>query len=172
MAAIDPNAPPSTPRPTKPLISTGPYLVSIKWAEKTLSQKDTPRITFTYEIVAGEHKGKTYKEDAYLTAGSLWKVQTIAKAAGVKRAFDPDNGRDLLDAFVGKQLKIVISEDNWTDASGTEREGRKISVFESLDPEIKKQMDAERQARFGGKGTGPAAGNAPRNMAAEDEVPF
>jgi hypothetical protein len=169
MAAIDPNAPASTPRPTKALLPTGPYLVSIKWAEKTLSNKGTPRIAFQYEIVAGEHKGKVYREDAYLTSGSLWKVQTLAKAAGVKRAFDPDNGRDLLDAFVGKQLKIVISEDNWTDNTGAEREGRKISVFESLDPEVKRQMDAERQARFGGKGTGPAAGTSARN---DDEVPF
>lgn len=169
MAAIDPNAPASTPRPTKALLPTGPYLVSIKWAEKTLSNKGTPRISFQYEIVAGEHKGKVYREDAYLTSGSLWKVQTLAKAAGVKRAFDPDNGRDLLDAFVGKQLKIVISEDNWTDNNGAEREGRKISVFESLDPEVKRQMDAERQARFGGKGTGPSAGTSARN---DDEVPF
>lgn len=169
MAAIDPNAPASTPRPTKALTPTGPYLVSIKWAEKTLSNKGTPRITFTYEIVAGDHKGKTYKEDAYLTAGSLWKVQTLAKAAGVKKAFDPDNNRELLDCFVGKQLKIVLSEDNWTDNTGAEREGRKISVFESLDPEIKRQMDAERKARFGDKGGAPANGTSARN---EDEVPF
>jgi hypothetical protein len=163
MAAIDPNAPASTPRPTKALIPVGPYLVSVKWVEKTLSNKGTPRLSFQYEIVAGEHKGKIYREDAYLTAGSLWKVQTLAKAAGVKRAFDPDDGRDLLDAFVGKQLKIVLSEDNWTDNTGSEREGRKISVFESLDPEVKRQMDAERQARFGGKGNGPAAGTSQRD---------
>jgi len=176
MAAIDPNAPAAvTPRKTRELLAVGPYLVSIKWAEKSISNKGTPRITFTYEVVAGDHKGKTHREDAYLTEGSKWKVQTLAKAAGVKKAFDPDNNRELLDTFLGKQLKIVLALD---DSRPDGQEDRKISAFESLDPEIKKVMDAERKARFGGSGGATATAAAPRTgviaveSESEDEVPF
>lgn len=176
MAAIDPNAPAATtPRKPRELLAAGPYMVSIKWAEKTLSNKGTPRITFTYEVVAGDHKGKTHREDAYLTAGSMWKVQTLAKAAGVKKAFDPDNNRELLDTFIGKQLKIVLALD---DSRPDGQEDRKISAFESLDPEIKRVMDAERKARFGGSGGTTTAAAAPRTGViaveneSEDEVPF
>jgi len=150
-------------------------MVSIKWAEKTHSNKGTPRITFTYDVIAGDHKGKTHREDAYLTEGSKWKVQTLAKAAGVKKAFDPDNNRELLDTFLGKQLKIVLALD---DSRPDGQEDRKISAFESLDPEIKKVMDAERKARFGGSGGTNTAAAAPRTgviaveSESEDEVPF
>lgn len=176
MAAIDPNAPAAaTPRKARELLPAGPYMMSIKWAEKSLSNKGTPRITFTYEVIAGDHKGKTHREDAYLTEGSIWKVQTLAKAAGVKKAFDPDIARDLIDTFVGKQLKIVLSVD---DSRPDGQEDRKISAFESLDPEIKKVMDAERKARFGGSGGATVTSTAARvgvvsvESQSEDEVPF
>ena len=174
MAAIDPNAPAATtPRKARELLPAGPYMVSIKWAEKTVSNKGTPRITFTYEVVAGDHKGKTVREDAYLTEGSIWKVQTLAKAAGVKKAFDPDNNRELIDTFVGKQLKIVLSVD---DSRPDGQEDRKISAFESLDPEIKRVMDAERKARFGGNTGGNASASSTRTgpiaVESDDEVPF
>jgi len=173
MAAIDPNAPAATtPRKPRDLLAVGPYMVSIKWAEKTLSNKGTPRITFTYEVVAGDHKGKTHREDAYLTEGSIWKVQTLAKAAGVKKAFDPDNNRELIDTFVGKQLKIVLSVD---DSRPDGQEDRKISAFESLDPEIKRVMDAERKARLGG-GSATASASSTRTgpiaVGTDDEIPF
>ena len=174
MAAIDPNAPAATaPRKARELLPAGPYMVSIKWAEKTVSNKGTPRITFTYEVVAGDHKGKSIQEDAYLTEGSKWKVQTLAKAAGVKKAFDPDNNRELIDTFVGKQLKIVLSKD---DSRPDGQEDRKISAFESLDPEIKRVMDAERKARLGGgSSVGTSASSTrtgPISVETDDEVPF
>lgn len=174
MAAIDPNATAATtPRKARELLPAGPYMVSIKWAEKTVSNKGTPRITFTYEVIAGDHKGKTHREDAYLTEGSIWKVQTLAKAAGVKKAFDPDNARDLIDSFVGKQLKIVLSVD---DSRPDGQEDRKISAFDSFDPEVKKAMDAERKARFGGSAGGNASASSTRTgpiaVDSEDEIPF
>lgn len=175
MAAIDPNAPaPTTPRKPRELLPIGPYLTSIKWAEKTISNKGTPRITFTYEVIAGDHKGKTHREDAYLTEGSIWKVQTLAKAAGVKKAFDPDNNRELIDTFVGKQLKIVLALD---DSRPDGQEDRKISAFESLDPEIKRVMDAERKARFGGNtgavASAPSTRTGPISVETDDDgLPF
>ena len=170
MAAIDPNAPAAaSPRKARELLPPGPYMVSVKWAEKTQSNKGTPRITFTYEVVAGDHKGKTYREDAYLTEGSIWKVQTLAKAAGIKKAFDPDNNRELIDTFVGKQLKLVLSVD---DSRPDGQDDRKISAFESLDPEIKRVMDAERKARFGGNTNTSSTRTGPIPVESDDEVPF
>lgn len=152
MAVVDPNAPAAAPRKPREFLPIGPYLVEIAWAEKTLSNKGTPRVTFTFTISAGGQSGKSYREDVYLTDGSLWKIQTLARAAGVKKAFDADNNSELIDVFVGKKLKIVLGEDNWTDNAGVEQDGRKIALFESLDPETKRAMDAERKARFGDKG--------------------
>jgi len=169
MAAIDPNAPSAAPRKAAELLPTGPYLCSIKWAEKTVSNKGSERVTFTFEIVAGDHKGKSHREDCYLSAGAVFKIQTLAKAAGVKKAFDPDKSKELIDLFVGKQLKIVLAADNWTDATGAERETRKVSVFESLDPDTKKAMDAERQARF--PKTGSSSVGAPA-VTTDEEIPF
>lgn len=79
----------------------------------------------------------------------------------------------MIDTFVGKQLKIVLSVD---DSRPDGQEDRKISAFESLDPEIKRVMDAERKARFGGNTGGNASASSTRTgpiaVESDDEVPF
>jgi hypothetical protein len=160
MAAIDPNAKSAAPpRATAALLPPGPYLVGVKWVEKTMSSTNKDRLTFTFEVLAGEHKGKTVREDCYLTAGAVYKVKLIAQALGITSAFDPDNAKGLISTFVGtgKELKIVLSVDT-SNPSGVE--GRSISQTDSMDPAIKKVMDAERAARFGGAKK-PAAAAAP-----------
>lgn len=176
MAIIDPNAKsPAAPRAVVALLPPGPYLVGVKWVEKTMSSTNKDRLTFTFEVLAGEHKGKTVREDCYLSENALFKVKEIAQALGITTGFDPDNAKGLITTFVGtgKELKIVLAVDN-SNPNGTE--GRKISQTDSMDPAIKKVMDAERAARFGGKGKGGKAAAAPVTGAAEGategDLPF
>lgn len=165
MAAIDPNAKSPTPaRTAAALLPPGPYLVSVKWVEKTMSTTNKERLTFTFEVSAGEHKGKTVREDCYLSANALFKVKSIAQALGITTAFDPDDAKGLITTFVGtgKELKIVLAVDT-SNPSGVE--GRSISQIDSMDANIKKVMDAERAARFGGAKAGAKA--APASVPAD-----
>jgi hypothetical protein len=159
MTAIDPNEKsPTTPRTVASLLPPGPYLVGVKWIEKTMSSTNKERLTVTFEVLAGEHKGKTVREDCYLTPNSLFKIKDIAKALGITSKIDPDDAKGLITTFVGngKELKIMLAVDT-SNPNGTE--GRKITQVDSMDPAIKKVMDAERAARFGGaKSQKPATG--------------
>lgn len=182
---IDLDNAPSSPRRTVELLPTGSYLVEIDWAERTLSNRGTQRVTFKFKITSGVNEGRTFREDIYTTPNAIWKLKLLARAVALPPGTPLKTPKDLLDAFQGKQLKVVLSKDEYTDAEGAKREARKISVFESLDPKVRAEMDAERKARLGGGGGGGSAsgggggGSAsgsrrptPDNVVEDDDIPF
>lgn len=181
---IDLDNAPSSPRKTVELLPTGSYLVEIDWAERTLSNRGSPRVTFKFKITNGPHAGRTFREDIYTTPNAIWKLKLLARAVALPAGTPLKSPKDLLDAFQGKQLKIVLSKDEYTDNEGAKREARKISVFESLDPKVRAEMDAERKARLGGGGGGSSSGgssggssrrpSAPSNddVPEDDDIPF
>lgn len=182
---IDLDNAPSSPRKTVELLPTGSYLVEIDWAERTLSNRGTQRVTFKFKITNGPNAGRTFREDIYTTPNAIWKLKLLARAVALPAGTPLKSPKDLLDAFQGKQLKIVLSKDEYTDNEGAKREARKISVFESLDPKVRAEMDAERKARLGGGGSsggGSSGGGSGRRPSApsndddivpeDDNIPF
>jgi hypothetical protein len=185
------------------LFPVGESLAQIKFVDfEVSSKKGTPLVNFKLEGSAGEAKGLAIRNRCYLTDNSLWKIEDFAVACGVdaaaavalSKASDPR----LLRLFIGKEVKVVVKADSYTDNKGIEREGREIIAIESLDAKIRSHMERKREARQSG-GTlrekqpvaegaelvandkaaaskPAAAGKPPANRTAssvgEDEIPF
>ena len=132
----------------KPLFPVGPHLVTVQWAEKTISAKGSERITFKLACEVGSAAGMSISDDCYLSEAAAWKLASFALSAGVSEAFSTDDPQALLETFVGKKMKIVVREDEYTNKDGHLVQGRKIVAYESIDPKVKAQQRAATQARF------------------------
>jgi len=176
MGDFDPTAHASNPTtPDRRLFPTGPSLVEVAWAEKTVSNNGKERLTFRLKAVAGSHTDENITVDCYLTPDAAWKLASLSLSCGVTEKFDPDNQSDLLKLFVGKQMKITVAPDLYTNRDGMEVMGRKISTFQSLDPEVARKQMAERNAAID-KARNNGSSNAPiptATVAGEgEEIPF
>ena len=162
---FDPNAHSTAPT-TRELFPTGPSLVEVKWVEKQLSTTGKEKLAFRLIAVAGSHTGQQIIEDCYLTDAASWRLATFAKSCGVNEEFDVNDPSGLLTTFVGKQMKITVNADEYKNRDGQMVVGRKISSYESLDPDVAKEQQAERNARISA-----ATRPAPKADGGE-EIPF
>ena len=156
------------------LFPTGKTLIRVSWAEKTVSGTGNERITLTYEGQVGESKGQKIRDDLYYDLGQAqWKVALVTESLGVAE-FDPDDPKDLISTFVGKEMAITVSEDDYTDRDGEARIGRKISSYESLDAKVAAKQREERNKRLGGSSRADraSASAAPSAGESSEEIPF
>lgn len=162
---------------TRTPFPTGPSLVTIKWVDlETSSQKGTPLARFTLEGAAGQAEGLTIMERCYLTDNAIWRLEDMAICVGADAAstVSAAKGGDaltMMKPFLGKGLKVVVKEDNYTDREGIARVGRKIVALESLDPSIKGYMERRRKARISG-GTLTEAPPVASSAATDADIPF
>ena len=151
---------------SKNLIPAGKYLFTVKHAEKTLSNKGTPRISFRCEVAAGEAKGKAHTEDCYLTDEAIWKLQDFSKACGVTGEIDTDDPAALIDAYCGKQLFIVLIHDSYKDKDGADQVGVKSTAYDSTEAKAPKDRK-QRPAQAAGQ-----TDETPATEAGGEEIPF
>jgi len=133
------------------LYPTGKSAVAIQWLEKGASpDKGTPRLTATLVCIAGPSKGQSIRVDLYLVEAALWKLADFCLALGFSEDYnvDPDNGKKLIDDFVGKELVISVGSEKFKQ-DGKEREGRVVRSFGSLDATIQARLQASRDERLG-----------------------
>lgn len=133
----------------------GDSLAQIKFVDfETSSKKGTPLVNFKLEGTAGEAKGLAIRNRCYLTDNSMWKIEDFAIACGVDAAaavaLSKASDSRLLRLFIGKEVKVVVKADSYTDNKGIDREGREIVAVESLDAKIRSYMERKREARQSG----------------------
>ncbi len=136
----------------RPLFPTGESLVEVQFVDfETSSQKGTPMVTFKLNGSAGPCKGQQIRNRCYLTDSSLWKLEDFAIACGVDAETTvlqaKEKSTDLLEAFIGAKVKIIVKADSYTDKDGIEREGREIIAVESIHQNIREYMERRRKAR-------------------------
>jgi hypothetical protein len=157
----------------RPQIPVGKYLTQIESVEKTISPKSgSARLSFAFRIGHGEHEGRKLYEDFYLTENALWKLFDLTEAIGMPEGseIEDDDPAALMNTFSGKSVWVMVSADNYTDKDGNEREGRKLSRFDSTDPHVRAKQDAKRRQQFGGNTASEAATDA--GSSEGEEVPF
>lgn len=154
------------------LFPTGKTLVSVSWAEKTVSGTGNERLTLTYEGQVGDAKGQKIRDDLYYDLPqSQWKVALVTESLGVSE-FDPDDPKDLINSFVGKEMTITVSEDEYTDRDGEARMGRKITAYESLDAKVAAKQRDERNKRLGGSSRADRSAASAPTTESDAEIPF
>ncbi len=156
------------------LFPVGKTLVRVSWAEKTVSGTGNERLTLTYEGLVGDAKGQKIRDDLYYALSqSQWKVALVTESLGVSE-FDPDEPKDLIASFVGKEMTITVSEDEYTDRDGEARIGRKITSYESLDAKVAAKQREERNKRLGGSSGSSRAdrSSASASSSSNEEIPF
>ena len=154
------------------LFPTGKTLVRVSWAEKTVSGTGNERLTLTYEGQVGEAKGQKIRDDLYYDLPqSQWKVALVTESLGVSE-FDPDDPKDLINSFVGKEMTITVSEDEYTDRDGEARIGRKITAYESLDAKVAAKQREERNKRLGGSSRADRSATSAPTAESDTEIPF
>jgi len=143
MADITPGKTTPTSSGGRELLPTGKYLVNIKHVEKTLSPNGKERLSWQFSIKAGEYKNRVIFDDTYLTDAALWKVQSLAAAAGLKpeQTFDPGNAAQLIDLFVGRELFVSLGEDKYTNSEGAQVVTRKVTAYDSTTPSVPKPRE-------------------------------
>lgn len=121
----------------KDLIPAGKYLVAINHVEKQLAATGNARLSWRFKIAAGPHENRIIFDDTYLTEDALWKVQSLAAAAGLKeeQTFNPDDAKELIKLFVGKELFITTAVDEYTK-DGVKRETRKVTGYDSTEAKV------------------------------------
>jgi hypothetical protein len=159
----------------RPQIPVGKYLTSIESVEKTISPKSgSERLSFAFRITSGDPSlvGRKLYEDFYLTEGALWKLFDLTEAIGMAEGseIEDDDPAALMNTFSGKAVWVVVSADDYTDKDGNQREGRKLSRFDSTDPQVRAKQDAKRRQQFGGNTASEAATDA--GSSEGEEVPF
>lgn len=157
------------------LFPVGKTMVRVSWAEKSVSATGNERITLTYEGQVGDAKGQKIRDDLYYDlAQAQWKVALVTESLGVSE-FDPDDPKDLIATFVGKEMAITVGEDEYTNREGDLTIGRKITSYESLDAKVAAKQREERNKRLGG-GSSRADRAAPATSdtatGASEEIPF
>ena len=153
------------------LFPVGKTLVKVTWAEKTVSATGNERLTLTYEGQTGEAKGQKIRDDLYFgLAQSQWKVALVTESLGVSE-FDPDDAKDLINTFAGKEMAITVVEDEYTNRDGDTVMGRKISSYDSLDAKVAAAQREERNKRFGSGGGGSRSDRA-QDSGSDADVPF
>jgi hypothetical protein len=135
-----------------PLFPTGESLVEVQFVDfETSAQKGTPTVTFKLTGSAGPCKGQQIRNRCYITDTSLWKLEDFAIACGIDAETTVNQAKekstDLLEAFIGAKVKIIVKADNYTDKEGIEREGREIIAVESIHQNIREYMERRRKAR-------------------------
>ena len=165
----------------KKLFPVGKTLVKVTWAEKSVSGTGNERITLTYEGQTNDSKGQKIRDDLYYDLAQVqWKVAAVTESLGVIE-FDPDDAKDLLNTFVGKEMAITVVEDEYTNRDGDATIGRKISTYDSLDATVAAKQRAERAKRFGNSSGASRADRAAEPAgttegegegATDGEVPF
>ena len=153
------------------LFPVGKTLVKVTWAEKTVSGTGNERLTLTYEGQVGEAKGQKIRDDLYYgLSQAQWKVALVTESLGVTE-FDPDDAKDLISTFVGKEMAITIAEDEYTNRDGDAAIGRKITTYESLDAKVSAKQRADREKRFGSSSGGSRADRS-SSEGGDAEIPF
>jgi hypothetical protein len=137
------------------LFPIGDSLAQIKFVDfETSSKKGTPLVNFKLEGIAGDAKGLAIRNRCYVTPTSLWKIEDFAVACGVDAAaavaLAKTTDQRLLRLFIGKEVKVVVKADGYTDNKGIDREGREIVAVDSLDAKIRSYMERKREARQSG----------------------
>jgi len=124
-------------------IPVGKHLCRIRHVEKSLAKTGSPRLAWQFEIVAGSLKNRIIFDDTYLTESSLWKVQSLAAAAGLKaeESFDPDKPAELIEKFQGRQLWVTLAEDVYTNKDGVSVSGRKVTAYDSTVASMPKERE-------------------------------
>ena len=136
----------------RPLFPIGESLVEVQFVDfETSAQKGTPTVTFKLIGSAGPCKGQQIRNRCYITDTSLWKLEDFAIACGVDAETTvlqaKEKSTDLLEAFIGAKVKVIVKADNYTDKEGIEREGREIIAVESIHQNIREYMERRRKAR-------------------------
>ena len=143
MAKINPSSSNESKTPGVKLFPTGEAIVVVNWAEQTTSGSGNPRVTFRLKgITPAAVKDLYINEDCYLESKSVWKLNEFAKAVGVTQEFDTEDTKQMVELFVGRELKIRVAKDNFTGKDGKPREGRKITSYSSLRPKNKEKAEA------------------------------
>ena len=114
------SAKPKVPTRVRELLPEGDYLLEVKWAEKGVSQNGKARLSFKFEVAAGDSKGKKAFEDCYLTDAAVWKVQNLAALCGIPedQEIDPNDPKDLINKFQGKTFRGTIKHEEYTNKDG------------------------------------------------------
>ncbi len=122
---FNPNKSKGSPKKKREILPVGTYLMNVDFVERALSrQKGTPYLGFTYVVAAGPSKGKRLYDNAYLLDSTIWKIEAIVKALGIREEFDTDDQSDLLEKFCGKQMivSVVHETSEYVNADGQDTE--------------------------------------------------
>ena len=132
------------------LFPIGLHLVSVSMIDKDISRNGNEYLTFTLTGVAGKGEGKTIRERCFFTEKTLFRYKEIRLCLGVDGLTDDatESLSDLIKAFAGREMKVMVAKDSFVGNDGVEREARKINFYESLDPVVTQKVRALREARI------------------------
>jgi len=141
ITSIKPDANAGRAAGTNQLVEPGKYLCNVDHVEKTLANNGKPRLSVHLRIIAGPNEGRMIFDDMYLTKAAMWKVQGFAAAVGQTETINPNDPVDLINKLVSRKVYVTYRKDNWTDDECNEREGRKVSGYDSTKPSKPKKRD-------------------------------
>ena len=133
------------------LFPLGLHLVSVSMIDKDISSTGKEYVTITFNGVAGKGEGKSIRERCFFTEKTKFRYEEIRLCLGIDGLTDDasENLSDLIKAFAGKEMKVMVGSDSFIGRTdGVEREARKITFYESLDPKVTKMVRARRENRI------------------------
>lgn len=109
------------PQKKRDLLPPGDYLLAIKWVEKTMAKNGSPRLSFRFQVAAGQFKDRYVFEDCYLTEAAQWKVSNLMALVGLEGVeVDPNDPVDLIEKFQDKKFKGHVKHEKFTNKDKVE----------------------------------------------------
>lgn len=113
------------------VIKPGEYEVTVINYEQTTAQSGNPRVVVDYEIrsdVEQPCKGQKILFDNFtVTEKAMWRFQAASKAAGFPNGVSFSSFKEWADAFLNKNLRVVVGEREYNGKKYAQVNGFKVS---------------------------------------------
>lgn len=113
------------------VIKPGEYEVTVVNYEQTTSSNGNPRVVVDYEIrsdVEQPCQGQKILYDNFtVTEKAMWRFQSASKAAGFPNGVSFKSYKEWADAFLNKNLRLVVGEREYNGKKYPQVNGFKVS---------------------------------------------
>lgn len=150
------------------------YDLEIKEVDEGTSKTEKPQVIVKFEVVEGDMAGRTHKEWYTMTPEAAWRLENLAKAAGVELIDTGEvsgEGKPIYefdtDELVGKFVRAEIKHRNWEGKTfanlGNRPEASKFTPAQAETAKAKPAAESQPASASAPAGAAPGAGGiAPR----------